>query len=156
MSLGAGEARERCCEVCSDRPCCSGALCSLSVGVPDPPSNVHLSVASSSSVQVTFWEPLSVNSAVVTKYKGKDWGPCAVAEHTVTAGTRGVQAGCNGVLPLCTPCQHAGGCKRAKPLLSCGTALSHYGMAGPPARGCLHPLKPDIYASGRTPPIRHH
>ncbi|KAI6076759.1 Ankyrin repeat and fibronectin type-III domain-containing protein 1-like isoform X1 [Aix galericulata] len=37
--------------------------------VPDPPSNVHLSVASSSSVQVTFWEPLSVNSAVVTKYK---------------------------------------------------------------------------------------
>ncbi|XP_025956275.2 ankyrin repeat and fibronectin type-III domain-containing protein 1-like isoform X3 [Dromaius novaehollandiae] len=37
--------------------------------VPDPPTNVHLSVASSSSVQVTFWEPLSVNSAVVTKYK---------------------------------------------------------------------------------------
>lgn len=49
--------------------------------MPDPPSNVHLSVASSSSVQVTFWEPLSVNSAVVTKYKGKDRGPCAVAEH---------------------------------------------------------------------------
>ncbi|KAM6407538.1 ankyrin repeat and fibronectin type-III domain-containing protein 1-like [Rhynochetos jubatus] len=37
--------------------------------VPDAPTNVHLSVASSSSVQVTFWEPLSVNSAVVTKYK---------------------------------------------------------------------------------------
>ncbi|XP_068276210.1 ankyrin repeat and fibronectin type-III domain-containing protein 1-like isoform X3 [Nyctibius grandis] len=37
--------------------------------VPDAPSNVHLSVASSSSVQVTFWEPLSVNSAIVTKYK---------------------------------------------------------------------------------------
>ncbi|XP_025010917.2 ankyrin repeat and fibronectin type-III domain-containing protein 1 isoform X2 [Gallus gallus] len=37
--------------------------------VPDPPANVHLSVASSSSVQVTFCEPLSVNSAVVTKYK---------------------------------------------------------------------------------------
>ncbi|XP_025059431.1 ankyrin repeat and fibronectin type-III domain-containing protein 1-like [Alligator sinensis] len=37
--------------------------------VPDPPANVHLSVASSTSVQVTFWEPLSVNSAVVTKYK---------------------------------------------------------------------------------------
>ncbi|XP_073218999.1 ankyrin repeat and fibronectin type-III domain-containing protein 1-like isoform X5 [Lepidochelys kempii] len=36
---------------------------------PDPPTNVHLSVASSSSVQVTFGEPLSVNSAVVTKYK---------------------------------------------------------------------------------------
>ncbi|XP_074821840.1 ankyrin repeat and fibronectin type-III domain-containing protein 1-like isoform X2 [Natator depressus] len=36
---------------------------------PDPPANVHLSVASSSSVQVTFGEPLSVNSAVVTKYK---------------------------------------------------------------------------------------
>lgn len=39
--------------------------------MPDPPANVHLSVASSTSVQVTFWEPLSVNSAVVTKYKGK-------------------------------------------------------------------------------------
>ncbi|XP_015732858.1 ankyrin repeat and fibronectin type-III domain-containing protein 1-like isoform X3 [Coturnix japonica] len=37
--------------------------------VPDPPANVHLSVASSSSLQVTFCEPLSVNSAVVTKYK---------------------------------------------------------------------------------------
>ncbi|KAM6320265.1 ankyrin repeat and fibronectin type-III domain-containing protein 1-like [Podargus strigoides] len=37
--------------------------------VPDAPTNVHLSVASSSSVQVTFWEPLSVNLAVVTKYK---------------------------------------------------------------------------------------
>ncbi|XP_071617125.1 ankyrin repeat and fibronectin type-III domain-containing protein 1-like isoform X3 [Heliangelus exortis] len=37
--------------------------------VPDAPINVHLSVASSSSVLVTFWEPLSVNSAVVTKYK---------------------------------------------------------------------------------------
>ncbi|XP_068886233.1 ankyrin repeat and fibronectin type-III domain-containing protein 1-like isoform X1 [Aphelocoma coerulescens] len=37
--------------------------------VPDAPSSVHLSVASSSSLQVTFWEPLSVNSAVVTKYK---------------------------------------------------------------------------------------
>lgn len=32
-------------------------------------------MASSSSLQVTFWEPLSVNSAVVTKYKGKDQGP---------------------------------------------------------------------------------
>ncbi|NXV52251.1 ANKF1 protein, partial [Uria aalge] len=37
--------------------------------VPDAPTNVHLSVSSSSSVKVTFWEPLSVNSAVVTKYK---------------------------------------------------------------------------------------
>ncbi|XP_030906121.2 ankyrin repeat and fibronectin type-III domain-containing protein 1-like isoform X1 [Melopsittacus undulatus] len=37
--------------------------------VPDAPSNVHLSVASSSSVQVNFGEPLSFNSAVVTKYK---------------------------------------------------------------------------------------
>ncbi|KAL9835592.1 LOW QUALITY PROTEIN: ankyrin repeat and fibronectin type-III domain-containing protein 1-like [Geothlypis trichas] len=37
--------------------------------VPDAPSSVHLSVASSTSLQVTFWEPLSVNSAVVTKYK---------------------------------------------------------------------------------------
>lgn len=30
-------------------------------------------------MQVTFWEPLNVNSAVVTKYKGKDRGP-----HTST------------------------------------------------------------------------
>ncbi|NWW70013.1 ANKF1 protein, partial [Climacteris rufus] len=37
--------------------------------VPDAPTSIHLSVASSSSLQVTFWEPLSVNSAVVTKYK---------------------------------------------------------------------------------------
>ncbi|KFP83796.1 Ankyrin repeat and fibronectin type-III domain-containing protein 1, partial [Acanthisitta chloris] len=37
--------------------------------VPDAPTSVHLSVASSSSVHVTFSEPLSVNSAVVTKYK---------------------------------------------------------------------------------------
>ncbi|XP_062999407.1 ankyrin repeat and fibronectin type-III domain-containing protein 1-like isoform X1 [Elgaria multicarinata webbii] len=37
--------------------------------VPDPPMNVHLSVASSTSVEVSFQEPLSVNSAVVTKYK---------------------------------------------------------------------------------------
>ncbi|XP_029432384.1 ankyrin repeat and fibronectin type-III domain-containing protein 1-like isoform X3 [Rhinatrema bivittatum] len=37
--------------------------------VPDAPTNVHLSVASSSSLQVIFQEPLSVNSAVVTKYK---------------------------------------------------------------------------------------
>lgn len=36
---------------------------------PDPPAHVHLSVASSSSVQATFGEPVSVNSAVVTKYK---------------------------------------------------------------------------------------
>uniref|UniRef100_A0A8D0KT16 Fibronectin type-III domain-containing protein n=1 Tax=Strix occidentalis caurina TaxID=311401 RepID=A0A8D0KT16_STROC len=51
--------------------------------VPDVPTNVHLSVASSSSVQVTFWEPLSVNSAVVTKYKGKDRDP-----HTSSGDTR--------------------------------------------------------------------
>ncbi|XP_069503032.1 ankyrin repeat and fibronectin type-III domain-containing protein 1-like isoform X3 [Ambystoma mexicanum] len=37
--------------------------------VPDPPTNVCLSVSSSSSLQVTFQEPLSINSAVVTKYK---------------------------------------------------------------------------------------
>lgn len=43
--------------------------------MPDAPSSVHLSVASSSSLQVTFWEPLSVNSAIVTKYKGKDQDP---------------------------------------------------------------------------------
>ncbi|KAG7459785.1 hypothetical protein MATL_G00214410 [Megalops atlanticus] len=36
---------------------------------PEAPSNVRLSVSSSSSLKVTFQEPLSVNSAVVTKYK---------------------------------------------------------------------------------------
>ncbi|XP_072916102.1 LOW QUALITY PROTEIN: ankyrin-repeat and fibronectin type III domain-containing 1-like [Hemitrygon akajei] len=37
--------------------------------VPDAPVQVWLSVAGSTSIQVTFQEPLSVNSAVVTKYK---------------------------------------------------------------------------------------
>ncbi|XP_077305351.1 ankyrin repeat and fibronectin type-III domain-containing protein 1-like isoform X1 [Lithobates pipiens] len=37
--------------------------------VPDPPTNVRLAVTSSTTLQVTFQEPLSVNSAVVTKYK---------------------------------------------------------------------------------------
>ncbi|XP_041433496.1 ankyrin repeat and fibronectin type-III domain-containing protein 1 isoform X2 [Xenopus laevis] len=37
--------------------------------VPDPPTNVRLAVTSSTMLQVTFHEPLSVNSAVVTKYK---------------------------------------------------------------------------------------
>ncbi|XP_021361615.1 ankyrin repeat and fibronectin type-III domain-containing protein 1-like isoform X2 [Mizuhopecten yessoensis] len=37
--------------------------------VPDPPSCVSLSVASSSSLQVRFDEPLNHNGAVVTKYK---------------------------------------------------------------------------------------
>ncbi|XP_043945255.1 ankyrin repeat and fibronectin type-III domain-containing protein 1-like [Protopterus annectens] len=36
---------------------------------PDPPTNVHLFVTDSTSLQVSFQEPLSVNSAVVTKYK---------------------------------------------------------------------------------------
>ncbi|XP_019902065.2 ankyrin repeat and fibronectin type-III domain-containing protein 1 isoform X2 [Esox lucius] len=36
---------------------------------PDAPSSVRLSVSSSSSLRVDFQEPLSVNSAVVTKYK---------------------------------------------------------------------------------------
>ncbi|KAL0984354.1 hypothetical protein UPYG_G00140370 [Umbra pygmaea] len=38
-------------------------------GPPDAPSSVRLSVSSSSSLRVDFQEPLSVNSAVVTKYK---------------------------------------------------------------------------------------
>ena len=50
--------------------------------MPDAHTNVHLSVASSSSVQVTFWEPLSINSAVITKYKRKDWGPDSSAGDT--------------------------------------------------------------------------
>ncbi|XP_066545405.1 ankyrin repeat and fibronectin type-III domain-containing protein 1 isoform X2 [Amia ocellicauda] len=36
---------------------------------PEAPSNVRLSVSSNSSMRVTFHEPLSVNSAVVTKYR---------------------------------------------------------------------------------------
>ncbi|XP_078793470.1 ankyrin repeat and fibronectin type-III domain-containing protein 1 [Oryzias latipes] len=36
---------------------------------PDVPSEVHLSVSSSNSLQVDFQEPFCVNSAVVTKYK---------------------------------------------------------------------------------------
>ncbi|XP_077315060.1 ankyrin repeat and fibronectin type-III domain-containing protein 1 [Lithobates pipiens] len=37
--------------------------------VPEAPTNVCLMITSSSSLTVTFQEPLSVNSAVVTKYK---------------------------------------------------------------------------------------
>uniref|UniRef100_UPI00398E62DA ankyrin repeat and fibronectin type-III domain-containing protein 1-like n=1 Tax=Pristiophorus japonicus TaxID=55135 RepID=UPI00398E62DA len=37
--------------------------------VPDAPTNVSLSVTSNISLTVTFQEPLSVNSAVVTRYK---------------------------------------------------------------------------------------
>nr|XP_014346428.1 PREDICTED: ankyrin repeat and fibronectin type-III domain-containing protein 1-like [Latimeria chalumnae] len=36
---------------------------------PEPPTHVQLSVTSSTSLHVSFQEPLSVNSAVVTKYK---------------------------------------------------------------------------------------
>ena len=38
--------------------------------MPDPPSYVSLTVASSSSLLVRFDEPLNHNGAVVTKYKG--------------------------------------------------------------------------------------
>lgn len=38
-------------------------------------------------MQVTFWEPLNVNSAVVTKYKGKDRGL-----HTSTGDMHTFQA----------------------------------------------------------------
>ncbi|XP_075035574.1 ankyrin repeat and fibronectin type-III domain-containing protein 1-like isoform X4 [Mixophyes fleayi] len=37
--------------------------------VPDHPTNVRLAVTSSTTLQVSFQDPLSVNSAVVTKYK---------------------------------------------------------------------------------------
>ncbi|XP_039595314.1 ankyrin repeat and fibronectin type-III domain-containing protein 1 [Polypterus senegalus] len=37
--------------------------------VPETPSNVRLAVTSSTSLTVTFQEPLSINSAVVTRYK---------------------------------------------------------------------------------------
>ncbi|XP_048871521.1 ankyrin repeat and fibronectin type-III domain-containing protein 1 isoform X2 [Brienomyrus brachyistius] len=37
--------------------------------IPEAPANVRLSVTSSTSVTVTYQEPLSINSAVVTKYR---------------------------------------------------------------------------------------
>lgn len=40
-------------------------------GSPDCPSNVTLSVSSSSSLLVHFDEPLNHNGAVVTSYKGQ-------------------------------------------------------------------------------------
>lgn len=43
---------------------------SASSDPPEAPSAVRLSVSSSSSLRVEFEEPLCVNSAVVTKYKG--------------------------------------------------------------------------------------
>ncbi|KAF7709060.1 hypothetical protein HF521_018117 [Silurus meridionalis] len=36
---------------------------------PDPPSCVHLSVSSSSSLKVNFQEPLCLNAAIITKYR---------------------------------------------------------------------------------------
>lgn len=47
---------------------------SASSDPPDAPSVVRLSVSSSTSLRVDFQEPLCVNSAVVTKYKGQP--PC--------------------------------------------------------------------------------
>lgn len=40
-------------------------------GPPEPPSDVHLSVSSSTSLRVYFQEPLCHNSAVITKYRGE-------------------------------------------------------------------------------------
>ena len=45
-------------------------ICAI-IGCPDPPTNITLSVSSSSSLHVKFGEPLNRNGAVVTKYKGK-------------------------------------------------------------------------------------
>ncbi|XP_068119519.1 ankyrin repeat and fibronectin type-III domain-containing protein 1 [Hyperolius riggenbachi] len=50
--------------------------------VPEAPTNVCLTITSSTSLMVTFQEPLSVNSAVVTKYKvewstSSDFSPLA-------------------------------------------------------------------------------
>ena len=41
------------------------------VELPDPPTNVMLSIASSSSLLVKFDEPTNHNGAMVTRYKGK-------------------------------------------------------------------------------------
>ncbi|KAG8446584.1 hypothetical protein GDO86_014149 [Hymenochirus boettgeri] len=43
---------------------------------PEAPTNVCLMITSSTSLSVTFQEPLSVNSAVVTKYK-VEWSCCS-------------------------------------------------------------------------------
>lgn len=43
----------------------------MCAGPPEPPTQVTLSVASNSSLLVSFDEPLNHNGAVVTKYKGQ-------------------------------------------------------------------------------------
>ncbi|KAG9349907.1 hypothetical protein JZ751_026260 [Albula glossodonta] len=67
---------------------------------PDAPSNVRLSVGSNSSLMVTFQEPLSVNSAVVTKYKvGWSCAPsmCPLLEEIVVEDTRTLQCTITGL-----------------------------------------------------------
>ncbi|XP_069762371.1 ankyrin repeat and fibronectin type-III domain-containing protein 1-like isoform X2 [Narcine bancroftii] len=58
---------------------------------PDAPIQVRLSIASSSSLRVTFREPLSINSAVVTKYK-VEWSTspdfCLAAREIILDGVK--------------------------------------------------------------------
>ena len=61
------------------------AVCAL-LAPPEPPANVRLSVASASSIQISYDEPLRHNGAVVTRYKG--W---LVTSHRLRAVTLLVQ-----------------------------------------------------------------
>ncbi|XP_035261553.1 ankyrin repeat and fibronectin type-III domain-containing protein 1 isoform X2 [Anguilla anguilla] len=67
---------------------------------PDAPSNVRLSVGSNSSLRVTFQEPLSVNSAVVTRYK-VSWScvpsMCPLLGEIVVEDTRTLQCTISGL-----------------------------------------------------------
>ncbi|KAJ8364191.1 hypothetical protein SKAU_G00130220 [Synaphobranchus kaupii] len=67
---------------------------------PDAPSNVRLSVGSNSSLRVNFQEPLSVNSAVVTRYK-VSWScapsMCPLLGEIVVEDTRTLQCTITGL-----------------------------------------------------------
>nr|XP_023674981.1 ankyrin repeat and fibronectin type-III domain-containing protein 1-like isoform X2 [Paramormyrops kingsleyae] len=68
---------------------------------PDAPSDVRLSVCSSTSLGVTFQEPLSVNSAIVTKYKvGWSSSPSLtpLLGETVVEDTKALQCFITGLL----------------------------------------------------------
>lgn len=143
-------------------------------------------MASSSSLQVTFWEPLSVNSAIVTKYKGKDQDPRSRARshsHSRCLAPRGNTTAPWAVLP--SPSQatfmlehrSSQGCWTAWPppkcseldqTSSCTNANLGVSFVGCPlilhtGRTLLsctpHPLKPDIFIFWKNffhPPLLRH
>lgn len=58
-------------------------------GAPEVPANACLMVTSSTSLTVSFQEPLSVNAAVVTRYKGTElsiFSPCSFLERYLGCG----------------------------------------------------------------------